>query len=121
MCTDMPDTLKGNSSEKLKKISETNSLRAKRDNFKLTRALDLRRFFMPNVDKVIKNVMHEIADGKAAVRETMTSALKNQEIIIAQNKRMTNLLAEINDKLAALTENGNLTREDADEAKLSSE
>lgn len=50
---------------------------------------------MPNVDKIVKNVMHEISDGKVAVRETMNAALRNQEIIIAQNKRVVNLLEQI--------------------------
>lgn len=113
----MPDFKTGNPSDKLKKFSELRASREKRDNFKLTRALDLRRFFMPNIDKVVKNVMHEISDGKAAVRETMFSALKNQEIIIAQNKCITNLLAQINDKLAAFTESEDLSRENPAETK----
>lgn len=113
---DLPTNV--NCSDKLKKFSETNLLRAKRGDFKLTRALDLRRFFMPNIDKVVKTVMHEISDGKAAIRETMFSALKNQEIIIAQNKCITNLLAEISDKLSVLTPNEDLNRKNDDENKL---
>lgn len=55
---------------------------------------------MPNVDKIVKNVMHEISDGKVAVRETMDTALRNQDIIIAQNKRLIDLLEQINSKIS---------------------
>lgn len=60
---------------------------------------DIRRFFMPNVDKVVKNVMHEISDGKTALREAVRATLRNQEIIIAQNKHVIGLLEQINAKL----------------------
>lgn len=88
---------------KLKKLSSKQPLRGTRYEFSLSRALDLRRFFMPNIDKVVKTVMHEVAEGKVAVRETMCSVLKNQEIVIAQNKCITNLLAEINNKLSMIS------------------
>lgn len=61
---------------------------------------------MPNVDKIVKNVMHEISDGKAAVRETMTSALRNQEVIIVQNRQIIDLLEKINGKLFLQREEG---------------
>lgn len=117
MCTDMPDSQpQTNLPVTVKDLSKTPSFRAKRAKFNIARALDLRRFFMPNVDKIVKTVMHEISEGKTAVREIMFSSLKNQEIIIAQNKCITNLLAEINDKLSSV-----VTRNDSSESDLESE
>lgn len=87
-------------SGKFKKMSAIKSYRSKRPNKHLSSAFDIRRFFMPNVDKIVKNVMHEISDGKSAVRETMSAALRNQEIVIAQNKRLIDLLEQISAKLA---------------------
>lgn len=56
---------------------------------------------MPNMDKVVKNVMHEISDGKTALREAVHATLRNQEVIIAQNKHIIGVLEQINAKLGS--------------------
>lgn len=75
---------------------------------------------MPNVDKVVKNVMHEISDGKTALREAVRATLRNQEIIIAQNKHVIGLLEQINCKLGPQREFPQTPSEEffADEASL---
>lgn len=80
----------------LSKLPASKSVRSRRQEQDSSSAFDIRRFFMPNVDKIVKNVMHELSDGKIAVRETMNSALRNQEIMIAQNKRVIDLLEKLN-------------------------
>jgi len=63
----------------------------KRRRRSIVKAMNLRRFFMPNIDKLVKNLFAEIADGK----EIMKNAVRNQEIIIAQNKQLIDALEQI--------------------------
>lgn len=65
----------------------------------LGQTLDIRRFFMPNVDKLLKNFMHEVNDSKSVVREGMAAALKNQATMIKQNECIIQLLTDINTTL----------------------
>jgi hypothetical protein len=62
-----------------------------------------RRFFMANIEKIAKSMMHEISDGKVALHESFTAYLRNQEIIIAQNKHIIDTLEAINQKLPEST------------------
>lgn len=94
----MPDNTKAvnRNHHKLAKVPAEKPSRTKRHTEQSNdTSLDIRRLFMPNVDKIVKNVMHEISDGKAALREIMKSALHNQEIIINQNKNIISLLEEL--------------------------
>lgn len=54
---------------------------------------------MANIEKIAKNVMHDVADGKVILQESLTAYLRNQEIIIAQNKHMIDTLESINQKI----------------------
>ena len=54
---------------------------------------------MPNIEKMAKSLAHELGDTREEMNVKMGSALKNQEIIIAQNKKLIELLGCINQKL----------------------
>lgn len=98
----------------LSKLPASKSTRSRRQEQESGSAFDIRRLFMPNVDKIVKNVMHELSDGKIAVRETMNSALRNQEIMIAQNKRIIDLLEDLNANLPDQLTNAHLQSSSSD-------
>lgn len=55
--------------------------------------LTLRRFFMPNIDKIVKALLHEMTES----REVMKSGIRNQELIIQQNQQIIDTLAKIHE------------------------
>jgi hypothetical protein len=66
---------------------------------KLSAVFHKRRFMMANIEKIAKNMMHDVADGKAILQESLTAYLRNQQIIIAQNKHIIDTLECINQKI----------------------
>ncbi len=60
---------------------------------------DIGRFFMPNVEKMAKSLAHELSDTREELNVKAACALKNQEVIIAQNQKIIELLGCINSKM----------------------
>ncbi len=58
---------------------------------------------MASIEKIAKSMMHEISDGKVALHESFAAYLRNQEVIIAQNKHVIDTLESINQKLTPPT------------------
>ncbi|WP_199883810.1 hypothetical protein [Anaerosinus massiliensis] len=54
---------------------------------------------MASIEKIGKNIMHEIADGKVSLQEAFRIYQRNQDIIIAQNKHIIDTLEAINQKI----------------------
>lgn len=60
--------------------------------FRLRRRRKQRRSFMPSVDKIVKAVLEEIRQATTQV----STVVRNQETIIAQNDKVADLLQKIN-------------------------
>ncbi|MEG6586572.1 hypothetical protein [Dendrosporobacter sp. 1207_IL3150] len=58
---------------------------------KLFESLDLRRFFMPNIDKIVKALFNQMDES----REVMRAAVRNQELLIQQNQMIVESLEKI--------------------------
>lgn len=58
---------------------------------------------MASIEKMAKSLMHELADGKTALAEKSEALLRNQEIIIVQNRNIIQLLENIDKKILTPT------------------
>lgn len=58
-------------------------------------SFDIGRFFMPNIEKMAKSLGHEFSGAREELRSGMSASLRNQEIVIAQNKKIIELLEGI--------------------------
>lgn len=57
----------------------------------IMKPLSLRRFFMPNIDKIVKSLLNEMEESK----EVMKAGVRNQEKLIQQNDQIIDTLEKI--------------------------
>ncbi len=59
-------------------------------------SFSLRRFFMPNIDKIVKALLSELEESK----EVMKTGIRNQERLIQQNQQIVDSLEKIYSSIA---------------------